>query len=297
MSTEIQNNPTFIVNLDGTLADAREEYFTPYKRRVFEGKPVYPNLNAIYNAFQPIQDAQEGVRDLAKQFRFGGYWTARYPALLSTTQFWLERNNFPEPTNVHLAKLETAGYFGVFAIVLAQSGILLGFFLPGNTFLITAGFLASLGIFNIHLLVFICFLASFSGNIVGYFIGHRWGRRLFSKEGSLLFNKKYLYHAEEFYEIHGGKTIILARFVNVMRTFAPVVSGIGRMKYSSFLLYNLSGAAIWTGGLLHGGYYLGQSFADANKYILIAAYLLVVIIIYPRVYRNFKIKQSKKVKK
>jgi hypothetical protein len=116
MSTEIQNNTTFIVNLDGTLADAREEYFTPYKRRVFEGKPLYPNLNAIYNAFQPIQDAQEGVRDLAKQFRFGGYWTARYPALLSTTQFWLERNNFPEPTNVHLAKLET----GKFELLLTE---------------------------------------------------------------------------------------------------------------------------------------------------------------------------------
>jgi membrane-associated protein len=191
--------------------------------------------------------------------------------------------------------IETAGYLGVFAIVLAQSGILLGFFLPGNTFLITTGILASLGYFNIHLLVFICFLASFTGNIVGYYIGHKWGRRLFNREKSFLFNKIYLSRAEKFYGVHGGKTLILARFINVIRTFAPIISGIGHMHYRAFMFYNLLGALLWTAFLLYGGYFLGQTLANANKFIFLAIYIIVVIIIYPQIYKNFKTKKGKKV--
>lgn len=192
------------------------------------------------------------------------------------------------------AIIESAGYVGMFAIVLSESGILLGFFIPGNSLLVTAGFLASVGFFNIHLLVLVCFLASVAGNTAGYYIGLKWGRRLFHKENSLLFNKNHLMRAEKFYETHGGKTIIMARFINVIRTFAPIVAGIGQMNHASFSIYNLLGAFVWTGGLTYAGYYLGRAFTDNSGYIILIVYLVIFFLIYPHVYKRIKTKDREK---
>lgn len=137
--------------------------------------------------------------------------------------------------------IETVGYAGIFAIVFAESGLLFGFFLPGDSLLFTAGFLASQGIFNIFILSSGCFLAAVFGDSVGYMFGHKVGRRLFHKKESFFFHKDNLQKAEIFYEKHGGKTIILARFLPFIRTFAPIVAGIGNMHYPTFLVYNNSG--------------------------------------------------------
>ena len=134
--------------------------------------------------------------------------------------------------------VRTVGYFGVFGIVFAESGLLIGIFLPGDSLLFTAGFLASAGIFNIYVLVFGCFIAAVLGDNVGYAFGSRLGPRIFNKEDSFWFHKKHLQRAEMFYEKHGGKTIILARFTPIVRTLAPVVAGAGKMTYQTFFFYN-----------------------------------------------------------
>lgn len=186
------------------------------------------------------------------------------------------------------AIIETIGYFGVFAIIFAESGLLVGFFLPGDSLLFTAGFLASQGIFNIHVLVIGCFLAAVIGDSIGYYIGHRWGRRLFNKKDSMLFHHAHLMRAEKFYEKHGGKTIILARFMPVIRAFAPVVAGIGKMNYTTFLAYNLIGGFLWAVILPYLGYYLGRSIPDIDKYLLPAVGVIVLASISPALYHALK---------
>lgn len=190
--------------------------------------------------------------------------------------------------------IEAIGYFGVFAIIFAESGLLIGFFLPGDSLLFTAGFLASAGFFNIHILVFGCFIAAVTGDSVGYYIGHRWGRRLFNKKDSLLFRHDHLIKAEQFYEKHGGKTIILARFMPVIRTFAPVVAGIGKMHYAKFLSYNLVGAFLWAVCLPYLGYYLGKSIPDIDKYLIPAILLIITVSIAPGIYHTLKTKEQRK---
>ncbi len=154
--------------------------------------------------------------------------------------------------------IQTIGLLGVYTIVFVESGLLIGFFLPGDSLLFTAGFLAAQGVMDITLLTVGSFIAAVVGDSVGYWIGHRYGRKLFQKEDSLLFQKSHLKAAETFYEKHGGKTIILARFMPFVRTFAPVVAGIGQMKYSTFLSYNIIGGLLWAVGLTLAGYYFGN---------------------------------------
>jgi len=189
--------------------------------------------------------------------------------------------------------IETVGYIGLFAIVFAETGLLIGFFLPGDSLLFTAGFLASQGIFNIYILCFLMFIAAVVGDSVGYMIGHKYGKRLFKKEDSLLFHKDHLERAKAFYEKHGGKTIIIARFMPVVRTFAPVVAGIGDMKYSTFLMYNVIGGVIWAIGLPALGYILGSSIPDVDKYLLPIIALIVLASIAPGAYHTLKTKEQR----
>lgn len=170
---------------------------------------------------------------------------------------------------MHLQTLiETIGYFGIFGIVFAESGLLIGFFFPGDSLLFTAGFLASQGIFNIWVLTIGCFISAIVGDSVGYFFGHKIGRRLFHKKESLFFHKDNLKKAELFYEKYGGKTIILARFMPVIRTFAPIVAGIGSMRYPTFLFFNVIGGVIWGIGLTLAGFYLGKLIPDVDKFLI-----------------------------
>ncbi len=174
--------------------------------------------------------------------------------------------------------IKSIGLFGVWAIIFAESGLLFGFFLPGDSLLFTAGFIASQpGFFDIRSLVFGAFVCAVLGDNVGYATGYRFGRQLFQKEDSRLFQKKHLVKTQNFYEKHGKKTIVLARFMPIVRTFAPIVAGIAAMRYRTFMFYNLIGGFIWTFGLTLMGYFLGKSIPDVDQYLLpIVAGIIVV---------------------
>ncbi len=177
--------------------------------------------------------------------------------------------------------LKTVGNAGIFAIVFAESGLLVGFFLPGDSLLFTAGFLASQGFFNIYVLCAVIFVAAVVGDNVGYHFGRRVGPRVFKKEDSLVFSKENVERSRKFYEKHGGKTIILARFIPVVRTFAPVIAGVGKMEYKKFLAYNLIGGVIWGIGVTALGYILGNTIPDIDKYLIPVAILIIFISIAP----------------
>lgn len=195
--------------------------------------------------------------------------------------------------------LATMGILGVLAVVFAESGLLIGFFLPGDTLLFTAGFLAHVGIINIniHILVLLLFLAAVLGDTVGYTFGRRVGRRLFSRPNSRLFKQENIQKAEAFYEKHGGKTIILARFIPIVRTFAPVVAGVGKMSYPTFLSYNLVGGLLWAGGVTYLGYYLGGWFTsmglDIETVILPVVAVILLLSISPALIHLLKDKEQR----
>ena len=176
---------------------------------------------------------------------------------------------YPNMLPIDLVSLvKTAGYLGVFTIVFLESGLLIGFFFPGDSLLFTAGFLASQGFFDITTLIAGCFIMAVLGDTVGFHIGRKLGPKIFTKDNSFLFNKKHLITAQKFYDKHGGKTIILARFVPVIRAFAPVVAGAGKMNYKRFLAFNLIGGVLWAIGVTSAGYYLGSMIPDVDKYLL-----------------------------
>lgn len=172
--------------------------------------------------------------------------------------------------------IKTGGYIGVFAIVFAESGLFVGFFLPGDSLLFTAGLLASQGYFDIAWLIFLIFTGAVVGDNVGYAFGKTIGPKLFRREDSLLFHKKNLVRAKDFYDRYGAMTIVLARFMPVIRTFAPIVAGIGEMKYKTFVFYNIFGGLIWTFGLTLSGYYLTRIIPNAESYI---SWIIIGIII------------------
>ncbi len=163
------------------------------------------------------------------------------------------------------------------AIVFAESGLLIGFFLPGDTLLFTAGFFAAQGHLPLAGVLAVIFIMAAAGDNLGYTIGKKLGPRLFKKQNGLIFRHEYVARAEKFYEKHGGKTIILARFIPVVRTFAPMVAGVGNMHRSRFVLYNILGAGIWTGGVVMLGYWFG-SLVDPHtvERFLILAILLAM---------------------
>lgn len=171
--------------------------------------------------------------------------------------------------------IETFGYVGLFAIVFAESGLFFGFFLPGDSLLLTAGLLASRGALNIYVLLPLLFVAAVLGDQVGYWFGNKTGPRIFNREESLLFRRKNLLKAKEFYEKHGGKTIVLARFMPFIRTFAPIVAGAVEMEYRRFLTFNLLGGLLWATGVTLAGFTLGRALPAE----VIERYFLIVIAI------------------
>lgn len=166
------------------------------------------------------------------------------------------------------ALIKTAGYLGLFGIVFAESGLFVGFFLPGDSLLFTAGFLASQGYGNIIALILICFSAAVLGDSFGYAFGRKVGPRIFKKEDSLIFRKEYITRTQAFFDRHGGKTLILARFLPVVRTFAPIFAGVGKMRYPSFFFYNVIGALLWAVGLTIFGYVLGSVIPGIDRYLI-----------------------------
>lgn len=184
--------------------------------------------------------------------------------------------------------ITTVGYLGLFAIVFAESGLFIGFFLPGDSLLFTAGFLASQGFFHIMPLTFLCVVAAVVGDNVGYAFGKRVGHRIFKREDSIIFHKKHLARAEEFYKKYGGKAVVLARFMPVVRTCAPILAGVGNMRYSTFFFYNIAGGLLWGAGITIGGYYLGSIVPDPDKYLLPIIAAIIVISFLPPVIHILK---------
>lgn len=182
--------------------------------------------------------------------------------------------SFLDPQTIIL----TGGLIAITAIIFAECGLLIGFFLPGDSLLFTAGFLASqhVGGLDIWVLSILCGVAAALGPLVGYWYGNLWGPRLFSRDDSLLFHKQNLVRAHEFYERHGGRALILARFMPVVRTFAPVVAGMASMDYRRFVGYTVLGAVVWAVGVNWLGYFLGSLIPDAGKYL---EYIVAAIII------------------
>jgi membrane-associated protein len=171
------------------------------------------------------------------------------------------------------------GLFMIVAIVFAETGLLVGFFLPGDSLLFTAGFLAAAGHLNIALMLVFVTAAAVAGDQVGYLIGYKTGPRIFQREDSRFFKREHLMRTQAFYEKHGGKTIILARFVPIVRTFAPVVAGVAMMEYRRFVTYNVVGGIAWVWSMGLGGYLLGNIIP--RQYLEPAVLVIVVLSIMP----------------
>ncbi len=154
--------------------------------------------------------------------------------------------------------IKTLGLIGVFGVLFAESGLFFGFFLPGDSLLFTAGVLASQGLINYPLLLVITFAAAVLGDNVGYWFGKRVGVKLFEREDSRFFKKHHLLDAQKFYDKHGKKTIVLARFVPFVRTFAPIVAGAAKMPYTTFMFFNILGGLLWAVGIASLGFFLGN---------------------------------------
>ena len=188
--------------------------------------------------------------------------------------------------------IQSVGYIGIFLIVFAESGLLIGFFLPGDSLLFTAGIFASQGLFNVWLLCGLTFLAAVLGDNVGYAFGKRIGPRIFSKKDSLFFHQKYIDKSQAFFEKHGGKTLILARFTPIVRTFAPILAGVGKMEYRRFFAYNIIGAVFWAIGLTLLGYFLGSIIPDPEKYIIPGIIAIVAISVLPSLWHIIRDRKS-----
>jgi len=159
----------------------------------------------------------------------------------------------------------------------------LGFFLPGDSLLITAGLLASQGLLDVRILLFAVFIGAILGDSFGYAFGKLVGPAIFSREDSWLFHKRHVERARIFYERHGSKTIVLARFMPIVRTFAPIVAGVGKMRYPTFLFFNIIGGALWALGLTLVGFYLGKTVPNIDAYILPLILFVVFLSILPGV--------------
>lgn len=192
-----------------------------------------------------------------------------------------------------VALIKAAGYLGIFFIIFAESGLFIGFFLPGDSLLFTAGFLASQGYLNIALLSFLTFSAAILGDSFGYAFGKKVGVKIFTKEESLFFHKDYLIKAQLFYEKHGGKTIILARFMPVIRTFAPILAGVGNMKYREFIFYNVIGGLLWGLAIPLTGYYLGSLVPNIDKYLIPIILGIIITSVIPPMWEFLKEKHHR----
>jgi membrane-associated protein len=188
--------------------------------------------------------------------------------------------------------IQTVGLIGVIGIVFAESGLFFGFFLPGDSLLFTAGLLSSQGLMDPWMLLIGSIIAAIAGDSVGYIFGRKVGPKLFTREDSIFFHKKHILRAEKFYEKYGKKTIFLARFVPIVRTFAPIVAGVGKMNYRTFISYNFIGGIIWPALMVSGGYFLGRIIPNVDKYILPIVLVIIVLSVVPVVYEILKEKRE-----
>ncbi len=189
----------------------------------------------------------------------------------------------------------TLSYLFLFLIVFAETGLVFVPFLPGDSLLFAAGAFAAIGSFNLFLILAILFVAAFLGDTANYWIGHFFGQKIIDNKNIPFINQKHIDETQEFYEKHGGKTIFLARFVPIVRTFAPFVAGVGKMHYGDFIKYNLAGGFVWVFGFTLLGYFFGNiEFVKHNFSVVVIA--IVLLSVAPMVYEVIKSKLSSKKK-
>jgi len=180
-----------------------------------------------------------------------------------------------------LSLVQLVGYPGIFAMIFAESGILIGVFFPGASLLFASGVLAAAGVFNIWILVPGLLIAAVLGDSVGYWFGTKVGTALYSRPDSRLFRKEYIEKTKIFFDKYGTRTVLVARFIPIVRTFAPILAGVGAMTYKTFLFYNILGAILWAGGVTLLGYFLGRSIPDAERFILPLVLVIVGFTLIP----------------
>ena len=184
--------------------------------------------------------------------------------------------------------INTVGLYGVLAIIFVESGFFFGFFLPGDSLLFTAGFLASQGKLPILFLLLGCMICAIVAGYIGYWFGLAVGHKLFEKSDSLFFRKKHLEDTRRFFEENGNKTVVLSRFVPIIRTFSPIFAGIGEMEFHHFSFWNIIGGILWPGIIITAGFYLGRLVPGAERYFLPIVLLIVIISISPGLYEWWK---------
>jgi membrane-associated protein len=184
--------------------------------------------------------------------------------------------------------VRVGGLVGLTAIVFAETGLLIGFFLPGDSLLVTAGLFAARGDLEVVPMIVVLSIAAIVGDTVGYNIGARAGPKLFTRPDSLLFNRKHLVTTKEFYERHGPFTIVIARFIPILRTFAPVVAGVGTMEYTRFIVYNVAGGIGWVVTTVLGGYFLGQMVPNIHDHIHKVIAVVIVLSLLPAIIKVAK---------
>lgn len=193
------------------------------------------------------------------------------------------------------ALIHYLGYFGLGVFIFAETGLLVGFFLPGDSLLFTAGFLASQYFFEIRWLLPLVFFSALLGDSTGYYFGKKIGPKIFTRPDGIFLNKSNIRKTQSFYSLHGGKTIILARFLPIIRTLAPLMAGVGAMPYlKKFLPFSLLGSLIWAVGITLAGFYLGKIIPQADKYILPIVLLIILISLVPSLYHIAKDEATRK---
>jgi len=177
--------------------------------------------------------------------------------------------------------IQWGGMLMVCSVVFVETGLFFGFFLPGDSLLVTAGIFAAMGDLNLSLRLTLVSLCAIAGDQVGYWIGRRAGQALYRREDSFLFRRQHLQRAHDFYEKYGGKTIVLARFVPIVRTFAPAVAGAASMRYRRFVTYNVVGGVLWVWSMLLTGYFLSAAIPNIDRHIHLVIAIVVFLSILP----------------
>lgn len=190
--------------------------------------------------------------------------------------------------------VQWAGVVGLAAIIFSETGLLVGVFLPGDSLLVTAGLFAARGYIDINLLVPTLTMAAICGNTLGYTIGRATGPRIFNRENSLLFNKKHAMRAHDFYARHGRMTIVLAQFMPIIRTFAPVIAGVAKMPFREFITFNVIGAIVWVWSMLGTGYFLGTYIPGIDRHIEWIIAIVVFVSILPGLIGGFKARRARR---
>ena len=192
--------------------------------------------------------------------------------------------------------IEAVGTIGLFFVVFAESGLFFGFFLPGDSLLFTAGVFAAKGDLDLPVILVGCFIAAVAGDQVGYAFGRRVGPALFRRPDSRFFRQSHVEKAQDYFIEHGVKTIVLARFVPIVRTFAPILAGVGRMEYRTFVTYNVLGGFLWSVGITSLGFVLGEAI-DIDKYLLPVIAIIVLVSVLPvlrEVHKSRRARRSSK---